>query len=142
MTGHAFALLASVAVFSATVACTPQKSSVARLTPAEAEGLIRDGSAVLIDVREDGEIERSGMAASAIHMPMSKVRKGDPIWKDFLDKTPKDRRLIFYCRRGGRANEAAGLAVDAGFGAANMGGFDDWQRAKLPTRKLGEPPRP
>lgn len=116
------------------VGCPAKEGPVTSVTPAEVEGLLRNDFAVLVDVREPDEIAEGGMAAGAVSIPMSKIRSGDSAWKDFLAKTPKDKQLVFYCGSGGRAGEAAKLATREGFRAANMGGFEDWVKAGLPTK--------
>ncbi|HYW59956.1 MAG TPA: rhodanese-like domain-containing protein, partial [Xanthobacteraceae bacterium] len=43
-------------------------AAVPRITPAEARELIAKGNALLVDVRDAPEVERSGKAAGAVHV--------------------------------------------------------------------------
>jgi rhodanese-related sulfurtransferase len=117
------------------VSCTRKgKVEVSSITAREAMGEARNDFAVLIDVREKDELG-NGIAENAIWIPTSKIKAGAPEWKSFLDQTSKDKKLIFYCAAGGRAGSVAAMAAEAGFKAANMGGFKDWVAAGLPVKK-------
>ena len=123
-----------------TFACNSSTSSNSAAKPAEnisaqeTQGLLVNGFAVLVDVREADEI-KDGMAAPAQWIPFSKIEAGAPEWKAFQDKHPKDKKVIFYCRSGKRAGKAADLLREKGFQAANMGGFSSWTAAGLPSKK-------
>lgn len=108
--------------------------AVVSISPRETEGLLRNEFAVLVDVREPDEL-KDGMAASARNIPTSKIVAGAPEWKEFLEKTSKDKQLIFYDDSGRRASRAATEAAQQGFRAANLGAFKDWVAAGLPVRK-------
>jgi rhodanese-related sulfurtransferase len=109
-------------------------SAVRRVTPAEASQLIADGKAVLIDVREPDEWA-GGVAAPAELLALSDLTGPRQTWKPFLEQN-RDKELILYCRSGGRSNRAAQLLAGEGFHTANAGGFNDWARAGLPTRRV------
>ena len=109
-------------------------SVVAQVSVKEAEGLIRNDFAVLVDVREDDEI-KSGMAAPARWFPTSKIEADDPSWKEFVSKLPKDKQIVFYCAAGVRAGQAAAKLAGQGFKVGNMGGFKDWKAAGLPVKQ-------
>ena len=115
---------------------TPIKQEVTRVSPREAMGLLSNQFAVLVDVREEGEIKESGIASGATSIPLSKIEAGDPKWQEFQKRLSKDKQVIFYCRSGGRAGSAAQRLADQGYKAANMGGFDDWKDAGLPVQKF------
>lgn len=104
------------------------------MTPTEAEGMLRNDFAVLVDVREADEI-KEGMAARAEWMPLSKIEANAPDWQDFVKKLPKDKTVIVYCRSGRRSGIVADKLAQMGYKTANMGGFSDWQAAGLPTKK-------
>lgn len=111
------------------------------ITASKAAARVRDGSAVLVDVREDREV-RDGMAEPARWMPLSRMNDGDPIWDDFLNGLPKDKLVISYCASGKRAAKAARKMEARGYSVANMGGYSDWTGAGLPTKKPKFPPPP
>jgi rhodanese-related sulfurtransferase len=103
------------------------------VTPAEAAHLVADGKAVLVDVREADEWA-DGVAAPAELLALSDLTGPRQTWKPFLEKN-RDKELILYCRSGGRSGRAAQLLAAEGYRTANAGGFNDWARADLPTRR-------
>lgn len=111
---------------------------VPSISPREAEGLLRNDFAVLIDVREKDEIAE-GMAARGEWFPLSKAESSQPAdqaeFKSFLAKLPKDKKIILYCRSGNRSGKFAAILEAQGFKTANMGGFEDWKAAGLPIKK-------
>lgn len=107
---------------------------VSAVTPMEASGMLRNDFAVLVDVREADEV-KGGMAQPAQWMPMSEIKEGNPRWVQFVEKLPKDKQIILYCAKGGRAGKVATMLVEKGFRTANMGGFSDWAKAGLPIKK-------
>jgi rhodanese-related sulfurtransferase len=109
-------------------------SQVPEVAPVEAMGLIRNDFALLVDVREADEIA-SGMAAPAKWIANSKIEADDASWKEFVASLPRDKQIVFYCAKGGRANKAAEKLAALGFKVGNMGGYQDWVKAGLPTRK-------
>ncbi|MCM2278584.1 MAG: rhodanese-like domain-containing protein [Oligoflexia bacterium] len=118
--------------FACTKSAVPP--SVAAVSPREVEGMLRNDFAVLIDVREEPEI-KEGMADRALWFPTSKIEANDPSWKEFVAKLPKDKQIVFYCRRGRRSGIAAQKLASEGFRTANMGAFQDWVDAGLPVKK-------
>jgi len=110
------------------------------IAPAEAAQRVADGKAVLIDVREPKEWAETGVAAPAALLPLSDLNGDRKQWKEFLEKN-RDKELILYCRSGSRSGRAAKLLAEEGYRTLNAGGFQDWQAAGLPTRKVDEPPK-
>ncbi|MDB4474541.1 rhodanese-like domain-containing protein [Opitutaceae bacterium] len=108
-----------------------------RLTPAEAAARVKAGTAILIDVREPNEWT-PGVAAPAYLLPLSDLRSDRKKWAHVL-KDAKGKELLLYCRSGGRSGQAAAILAKEGFKTLNVGGFNDWTTAKLPTRKPDEP---
>ncbi|WP_415909347.1 rhodanese-like domain-containing protein [Oleiharenicola sp. Vm1] len=123
----ALLLLGALASFAA---------EVSRLTPAAAAKLVADGQAVLIDVREPAEWFQTGVAQPAVLLPQSDFENAQFEWKPFLEKAPKDKTLILYCRSGKRAGNIAAALAEKGYRVANAGGLKDWIDAGLPTRQL------
>jgi rhodanese-related sulfurtransferase len=66
--------------------------------------LVRDG-AVLVDVREQEELENDGYIEGMIHMPLSE-------FDSFEEDIAKDKPIVFYCRSGKRSLKAAEIASD------------------------------
>jgi rhodanese-related sulfurtransferase len=101
---------------------------VPRITPAQAQELLAKGNAVLVDVREAAEVQQSGKAAGAVHVPRGLLEfVADP-------KSPKHdphfdtgKQVILYCAAGGRAALAGQALKEMGYGEVyNLGGFTDW----------------
>lgn len=104
------------------------------ITPQEAYNEFTKGKAIIVDVREKDEQE-DGVAKGAVLFPFSKIHKETPDWKEFVSKLDKKKTIVFYCASGGRAGRVVDELSKKGFKAKNMGGFEDWQEAKLPTEK-------
>jgi len=104
----------------------------------ETAGMLERGEAILVDVREEGELRR-GMAAPAIWLPTSEIGRDGPAWRAFVEAQPKDRTLVFYCAVGGRSQYAATMLAEQGYRTANLGGFSEWQRAGLPVKVPDKP---
>jgi len=79
---------------------------------------LRDGGAVVLDVREPNEYEE-GHVEGAIHVPLGALPRR-------LDALPRDRRIVAYCGGGDRSATAVSVLERHGVeGAANVGGTDD-----------------
>lgn len=132
----ALAITFSLILGGSTAACTRKQSGaqVRQITPMEAMGEVRNDFAVVVDVREPSELT-DGMAQPAQNMPMSKIEANDPAWQEFKNNLPKDKLVVFYCAKGGRAGKVAESLAQEGYRTANMGGFEDWTAAGLPTKK-------
>ncbi|RHA37798.1 rhodanese-like domain-containing protein [Cellulomonas rhizosphaerae] len=131
------------------------------LTPQQAwELLASDESALLVDVRTDGEWRTIGVPdLTSLHDRTSFIEWVTPAGPNpsFLDQLaesglePGDERpVIFLCRSGGRSVAAAHAATAAGFGpsynvlhgfegdvgADGQRGHEGWQADGLPWRNL------
>jgi rhodanese-related sulfurtransferase len=115
-------------------ACPGADKPVRSIDAKESYGMVLNDFAVLVDVREEAELKKSGTAQPAKWIPFSKIQKGSPEWQEFKKSFPKGKQAIFYCAGGGRAQIAAESAAKDGIEARNMGGFKDWMEAGLPTR--------
>jgi len=121
--------------FAACQSTTSSSAKVENITPKEAYGELTNSFGVLVDVRESDELSETGLADGAVWIPTSKIKEGASEWTDFLKKTPKEKKLMFYCAAGVRAGRAASDASGHGFKAYNVGGFRDWKSAGLPIKK-------
>lgn len=91
-----------------------------RVSVAEAHRLLRDGEAVLVDVREADEF-RAGHAPGARHVPLSQA-------------LPDGRDMILICRSGNRSRQAVALLAARGVAAVDViGGMRDWAAQGLPV---------
>jgi rhodanese-related sulfurtransferase len=105
---------------------------VSAITPTEAAAQVTAGKAVLVDVRERGELD-AGMAQGARWYPTSSIQSDPDSFAKFVASLPEDQTVVFYCAAGVRAGKAAEIAKDAGRKTANLGGFKDWKGAGLPV---------
>jgi len=94
----------------------------------EAERLVREQGAVLVDVREGFEWRR-GHAPGARHIPLGKV-------KAHLAELPRDRPVVLMCALGARSAMAARTLAENGFADVHNleGGFRAWRKAGLPEQ--------
>jgi rhodanese-related sulfurtransferase len=95
------------------------------MSPQQADELIREGGAQLVDVREPYEHE-AGRIAGSRHIELPQL----PEEAASLDR---DRPILFYCRSGTRSALAADAFAASGYDARNLdGGLEAWVGAGLP----------
>ncbi len=98
------------------------------ITAAQAQELIAKGNVVLVDVREADEVQQSGKAAGAVHVPRGLIQSvADPASPHHDPRLDKGKTVIVYCAAGGRAALAGQALKEMGYGEVyNLGGFKDW----------------
>ncbi|MBL7714009.1 MAG: rhodanese-like domain-containing protein [Bdellovibrionales bacterium] len=89
--------------------------SVETIPTDEAWAFAKSDQAVFVDVREPDETQ-SGYLPGAILMPLSRFEEN-------LDRLPKDKLLLTYCRSGARAKKASAMLLKAGFKTKAAGGY-------------------
>jgi rhodanese-related sulfurtransferase len=107
---------------------------VPRITPVQAREMIDKGDALVVDVRDAPEVEKSGKVAGSIHVSRGMLEfRADPE-SPYHDKHfSKDKTLILYCGSGGRAALAGKVLKDMGYGNVyNLGAFKDWAESGGP----------
>ena len=79
--------------------------------------------ALLIDVREQEELDESGYLEGAIHIPLGELEEKLP------EVAPDHyQELIFYCASGKRSQKATEQTIEMGYQTAyNLGGLSDLQ---------------
>jgi rhodanese-related sulfurtransferase len=88
------------------------------------------GDITIIDVREMAEVQSSGQAAGALHIPLALLAlKADPKSPDYDARIAAGKPVAVYCAMGGRAGMAAQTLGKLGYNATNIGGFSDWVAA-------------
>jgi rhodanese-related sulfurtransferase len=91
----------------------------------DANELLRDGDAVLVDVREPHEWD-AGRIPGARHVQLEHLASQ-------ADTIPRDKRVIFQCRLGVRSAMATKAFRASGYDALSMaGGIQAWHDAGLP----------
>ena len=73
-------------------------AAVPRITPVQAREMLAKGDALVVDVRDAPEIEKSGMVAGAIHVSRGMLEfRADPE-SPYHDKNfDRDKTIILFC---------------------------------------------
>ena len=103
-------------------------AAVPRITAAEAQRLIASGGAIVVDVRDAPEVEKSGKVAGALHVSRGMLEfRADPD-SPYHDKHfSRERPVIVYCASGGRSALSGKTLKELGYAEVyNLGAFNDW----------------
>ncbi|BAV64264.1 rhodanese-like domain-containing protein [Sphingobium cloacae] len=97
------------------------------IDPAELDAMLKDGKALLIDVREAGEFA-TGHISGAINMPLSGFSPHDI-------PDPEGRTVVLQCAGGRRSGQALDqcAAARAAVDTHLAGGIGAWKDAGLPV---------
>ncbi|MCK5639258.1 MAG: rhodanese-like domain-containing protein [Gammaproteobacteria bacterium] len=101
------------------------------LEPMQAVQKMNHDNALVVDIRENNEINE-GMISGSRHMPLSTLAdKVDQLTKD------KDRPMLVVCRSGQRSAKACGILRKQGFEPlySLKGGIMAWENASYPLEK-------
>src|SRR5271170_1900997 len=103
-------------------------AAVPRIAPARARELMAKGNALVVDVRDAPELEKSGKVAGAVHHSRGMLEFRADSESPYYDKSfARDKTIIVYCASGGRSALAGKVLKDMGYGQVyNMGAFKDW----------------
>jgi rhodanese-related sulfurtransferase len=114
-------------------------AAVARVTPAQAQEMLSKGDALLVDVRDAAEVEKTGKAAGAVNVSRGMLEFKADADSPYHDKAfSKDKAIILYCASGGRSALAGKTLKELGYGKVyNLGGFKDWAESGAPVEKAG-----
>ena len=99
-----------------------------QISGADAVAEHSDGNLTIVDVRDQGEIVRTGKAKGALHIPLSVLRfQSDPRNPDFHPELKIDKPVAIYCASGARSGIAARVMSQMGFSdVANLGNLNNW----------------
>jgi rhodanese-related sulfurtransferase len=103
-------------------------AAVSRITPAQAREMIAKGNALVVDVRDAPEVEKSGKIAGAVHVSRGMLEfRADPD-SPYHDKNfARDKTIILYCASGGRSALGGKVLKEMGYDQVyNLGAFKDW----------------
>ena len=102
-------------------------AAVERIDTNTAKEMMGQG-ALLLDVRDAVELQQTGRAQGAHHIPRSMLEfRADDALKSHDPELRKDRAIVLYCAAGGRAALAGKLLKDMGYeNVYNVGGLPDW----------------
>lgn len=100
---------------------------VARIDIAQAKTILEQGG-LLLDIRDATELQATGRAAGAHHIPRGMLEfRADDTLQSHDPELRKDRPIILHCASGGRAALAGKLLKDMGYQQVyNLGGLVDW----------------
>jgi len=103
---------------------------IPRVSPAEARELIRNG-ALVVDVRDAPEVEKSGKVAGAVHVSRGMLEfRADPESPYHDKKFDPAKPVVVYCASGGRSALSGKTLKDLGYEKVfNLGAFKDWVEA-------------
>jgi rhodanese-related sulfurtransferase len=74
---------------------------------------------LFIDVREPNEIAVTGTLKGALTIPVGQL-------EERLKEVPKDKPVVAFCRRGGRATRAANLLDQRGYKTVGVFGLEEY----------------
>jgi rhodanese-related sulfurtransferase len=115
-------------------------TAVPRVTPAQAKELMSQG-ALLVDVRDAPELEKTGKIAGAKHVSRGMLEfRADPA-SPYHDKDfDPSRPVIVYCASGGRSTLAGKTLRDMGYSKVfNLGAFKEWAESGGKVEKVVDP---
>lgn len=101
---------------------------VPKIDAATARARMASDDALVVDVRDAPEVEKTGRVAGAHHVSRGMLEfRADPE-SPYHDKNfRKDRPVIVYCASGGRSALAGKVLKDMGYAQVfNLGAFKDW----------------
>lgn len=106
-------------------------AAVEKIDRATAERLISEQDALVVDVRDAPEVERSGRIAGAVNVSRGMLEfRADEASKYHDAAFRKDRPVIVYCASGGRSALAGKTLQEMGYDRVyNLGAFPDWAAA-------------
>lgn len=116
------------------------KQSIENLTPEQVAAELERGDAVLVDLREPGEQEATGLIPGAISAPRGMLEfYADPTLPYHREELQRDRRIIVHCASGGRSALAARTLQEMGYSnVAHLdGGIKKWTEEGRPVEPAG-----
>lgn len=116
------------------------KTRIKSLSPAQAHSMAEDGRALLVDIRDIRELQRTGRVPGAFHAPRGMIEFWiDPASPYHRPELTTDKTLILFCASAWRSALTADTLQDMGIEAVAEieGGFSAWENADLPVDKEG-----
>ena len=94
-------------------------------------------SAVFIDVRDSGDIAKTGTITNALKIQRGLIEfVADEATKLYNDALKKDSEIILVCGAGGQAALTGKTLVDMGYtNVSNVGAIGDWEKNGGPMSK-------
>jgi rhodanese-related sulfurtransferase len=123
---------------SATDMVKAAKQEIENLTPQQAQEEISKGNVTVIDIREPGELQKTGKIAGAVNAPRGMLEfYADPSLPSHKPEFDKEKRIILYCASSGRSALAVKTLKEMGYtNIAHIdGGMNAWKAAGLPVEE-------
>ena len=94
-------------------------------------------SAVFIDVRDSGDIAKTGTITNALKIQRGLIEfVADEATKLYNDALKKDSEIILVCGAGGQAALTGKTLIDMGYtNVSNLGAIGDWEKNGGPISK-------
>lgn len=110
---------------------------VPRIDTSSARTTIAEHGALLLDIRDAPELEKTGRAEGSHHIPRGMLEfRAEPESPYHDPELRRDRPVILHCASGGRAALAGKLLKDMGFETVfNLGGLKDWKEGGGPVEE-------
>ncbi len=115
--------------------------AVRKISVEEAKTLLEKENALLLDVRDAPELEKSGKIRGAHHVSRGMLEfRADDSTPYHDPEFRKDRPVILYCASGGRSALSGKVLKDMGYDRVfNLGGFKDCVEAGCAVESLIDP---
>ena len=106
-----------------------------KLPPQEAAEKIRNGQALVVDVRDPSEVAQNGKIKGSLNVPRGMLEfRADPESPYHDPAFRKDRTVLLHCASGGRSALAAKTLAEMGYVSVfNIGAFKELVEAGIPT---------
>jgi rhodanese-related sulfurtransferase len=110
-------------------------AAVPRITPAKAQEIMAKGKALVVDVRDAPEVDKSGKVAGAVNVSRGLLEfRADPESAYYDKRFDKGKTVILYCASGGRSALSGKALKDMGYTEVyNLGAFKDWAESGGPV---------
>ena len=107
---------------------------VEKMSVADALELHGSSAVVFVDVRDSGDIAKSGTVAGAVRVPRGFIEfAADDSMSFYNPALSKDKTLCLLCGAGGQAALAGKTLKEMGYAKVfNIGGFSAWKDAGGP----------
>lgn len=108
-------------------------AAVPKLSPAEAAEKMKAHDVLIVDVRDENEVQASGKISGAVNVSRGMLDfRADPESPYHDSQFHKDKVVLVHCASGGRSALASKLLKDMGYGEVyNIGGFKELADAGL-----------
>ncbi|WP_095013278.1 rhodanese-like domain-containing protein [Tsuneonella mangrovi] len=109
---------------------------VPKISVDEAQRLVSEEDALLVDVRDAPELAASGKLADALNVSRGMLEfKADSASPYHDPEFRTDRPIVVYCASGGRSCLSGKVLKDLGYARVyNLGGFKDAAETGFPTQ--------